>query len=255
MVIRSSLFVYELKIGDFTTFLDSGKIDCDLLGYYPLVFYSKRTQVIPEASNSKTLPPLVLINTSKSSEYLHFWGQTPNTDFKFTNFVLEATELSLGTPEECVSFFFYFDLISKSNNFYLDKFVRFNIGKLSLKYVDSSDSQKTLFTLILDVAFQSSGKTLAKNGVDLVHKGTLKLLLNTAGSTLTQQVVKQDYKIVSSKTSNPYEIENLFDGFYETEYLRDFNLKGLLSAQPLYFTVGLVCLGNFRSIWTGSKKQ
>lgn len=141
------------------------------MGFYPLVFYSKKVNVIPEALDAGVLPPLVLEKSPTVKQYLHFMGSSPNLDTVHHHFVLEDTEVLLDAPDVQYSFVLSFDVITRSSHQSITKKIRFNLVKFSFLRKDLDQSRHSLVEIILDLVFDDLVKNEDKNTGDTLYLG------------------------------------------------------------------------------------
>ena len=209
-LIQSSLFLYDLRLGNFDTLLEEPTQDAEVLGYYPLVLYSKKTIVIPDISRKKVLQPLVLEQDPAVRSFVQFMGSTPNLDSKLQNFVLADVEVQKNLPVWVQSFYFYFDLLSRAFNAKLADWVRFNIAQFDLFSESSSNPRLNIFSLNIDLAYKSKGSLeLSSNPLEILHSGELRIILNYTVDGEVKPTVDTLYTFGDSIPSGSKELRNI----------------------------------------------
>ena len=227
-----------MTAGLFDSYWEDPSLPTELLGYYPAFFYSQKTFIIPEILNRSILPPVSLKNHSGSDSYLQFLARNFDLELdSYAHFSLGPTQLQLDVPQQALSFYFYFDLVSSPNNDFLGNFVRFNLAEFSFIFRDANDNHQNLFVISIDLAFKSEGLVQAGSGDAKVHVGKLRVVLNHSVAGGAFETVNSDFDVVKGPASQTMQVANVPGAMYSTQYDDDFGRSSVLSGQVLVLRV------------------
>ena len=144
--------IHDLRLGGFETFAENPAHDAELLGYYPLVFYSRKTMVVPDFSGRKVLPPLVLAQDAAIRSFLQFMGSTPNVDSTKQNFVLAEGAEVPDVPVWIRSYSLGFDILARKHCKKLTEWSRFNLVEFDLHHKTALSADAELLSVSADLA-------------------------------------------------------------------------------------------------------
>lgn len=222
-------------MGQFDSLIENAARAVDILGYYPLALYDKTYSVIPEALGKRVLPPLVVECPGNHASYLQLAGKSFNTQKNNFYFRLENVQVRHDAPEQVLSFYFYFDIISGKTNDFMDDFMRFGVAEFSLTFDDPARPGKVELVLTIDFAFKRESEIAV--GAEALHLGKFKLVLEYKVRNGTSQTAQFDFDVVKDRTPGRMELVNVPGSMYRTQYHDDFGLVSLLSSQVFVYKV------------------
>ena len=224
-------------MGSYQLFASSVNAETYLVGYYPLVFYSKKVNLIPEALGTGDLPPLVLQKTDTLLSYTQLMGSNLNMDALHQHFVLDNAELSPEVPDTRYSFGISFDLITRQSQTETAS-ARFNLVKLVLVSESSQGVSTELFSVVLDLVFDNITEHVDADTSSLYSLGDIYLRgeYRTYMSS-SVPISAGPFPVVTGRTGNYQELITVPGSIYETVQTREAQFHQLLSAQLLVLTV------------------
>lgn len=234
----SSFSLFRLRVGLFDAFHESPFVQTSLVGFYPLVFYSKKVNVIPEALNAGVLPPLVLEKAASLRNYFHFMGSNPNLDTVNHHFVLNDTQVLLDAPDVEYSFVLSFDVITRHSLFSPIPRIRFNLVRFSLLYKDVTNSSHFLVDVILDLVIDNLQKSFDPGTNDFYYLGQVWLKgYYISTDNIPVPILRGPFQMVLTRTGTGLELVNVIGSMYKSLQTDHYEFSQLLSTQFLFFKV------------------
>lgn len=230
--------MYDLQIGAVSLYKERNVSGTYLLGYYPLLYYSSKTHVIPEALNKGELPPLFLVQSFDLSESLKFVGSNMNVDTLLHHFMLGTREIPLDVPENTYCFHMYFDMITRNTEWADYKGYAFHVMEVTLfgKNMLNLDIEIAKFSISIRFTDISRNDLLGK----IVHTGRLSVNVDTfLQGVFAFSSPSTGFNVKTSDSSNKNEIYNKDTPIFHTPETKEFGYFSLLSPQPLMFEVEL----------------
>lgn len=209
------------------------------MGYYPLIFYSGKTHVIPESTSSGYLPPLILRKHVDMKNAFRFMGSSMNIDTLHDHFTLDLTEIPLDTPEMVYTFHMYLDMVTHNSDFSEYPGYKFHIMDFELISKTITGEEQllglTIFIEFYDINIQTvNGKR--------IHTGEMYIgVITQVNGSNSNTEWSPKYKVKSSDTQKEYEIFNKDDEMYPFFELNQFEYFQWLSPQPFSMKVTDLC--------------
>ena len=241
----SSFSLYGFRVGGGTFDYQSFSQPMELIGYYPLLLYSNKSNIIPETLNRNILPPLVLQKSTDFSEFVHFMGNTLSAKNANQHFSLKDVKVSKDLPEVSYTFHLTYDMITQNdiNQFFPD--TKFHLFTFYFKYKKSKEELKRyqfdVKVIFENILSSTSDKTKAPQG-DFV----IEILYSSVGFFRFQPMSEllDVIKVSKDPTNDSNKFQNVEDKMYKTFRTEKFNFSQLLSPQPLLFSVGFLVFSN-----------
>jgi hypothetical protein len=205
-----------------------------MVAFYPIIYYSKKEHVIPEALNQMIMPPLTLTKTSMASPYLRFKGSNMNFDGKEMYFVLNDVEVFKDMPYCDYSFVMSFDyLVSSYRTEYLDK--KFNLLHFYLINAPLIGNKETVSRVSVDIAITN----ITLNSTNPVHsfQGNAQLLISYIEAGVQKNFNSQMYEISLSKKGTLFELINSPGFMYKNQSTLGIDMVQIFSTQLFLFKV------------------
>jgi hypothetical protein len=225
-----------LEIGNIDLYKDDPSSPTSLIGHYPLILYSKKTHIIPEAANKGILPPLVLTKDNDPDNATYLMGSNLNVDTMHQHFVLDSTEVLLDVPEMVYSFHLYFDMITRNTDFFNYNGYQFKIMDFFLFSKNELDEETELMKVGVFVKVDDLDQ-ITKDG-HKIHSGMIYIGLKSSFSgTVSPTQWSDAIPLVTENNNNPGEIFNEAGEIYSSPEINAMGYFRLLSPQPFLFTV------------------
>jgi hypothetical protein len=207
-----------------------------LLGYYPVMLYSGKVHVIPEALNKGILPPLILVNRSDASLHMKYMGSNMDYDQKKIYFSIPNMPIVKDVPPMDYNFVMTFDMIInelRQDSDLNDK--RFNLIHFYLNKKTFYGVVENLTTVSIDLFLKNFGK-VTENG-STYYTGDVELIIDYSQSGLTFGTKSFSYKIMQNYESGKDQLVNSDGVFYSNTSTHEMKMVKILSPQLFFLNV------------------
>jgi hypothetical protein len=211
-----------------------------LLGYYPLIFYDQRMNVIPNFSRNPELPPFSISRVNDADKYLQLLGGSINVDNKTHNFEVGPIKVQSDYPVFSKTLALQFDVLSQEDLSKLGEGVRFNLFEVKISETKNQNDQ-SLASISIGLLFTGTAPSEIPNKIN----GETQIIINSIINGIPQETHVEVFKTIfgNDNSGDPKIILNQVSSPYPGSCSQCGSYDHLISPQMLLMTVNLLLVG------------